>query len=606
MSGRKETIDEILGDLESLRGGVPSEDLYALEENIELFRSLRSFAGYLKWLLFRMPKIDSSRLLELSDFKIPKWEAILQKELLNIEKWKFPDIIGPLKKEVFRSIKELSDNDAKPVLVASVGSGGMEVERQLILRLKKEPVARPIIFVGIDGSQSSINGAFRNLAETDVRMVQTERLESANAGDLIREMNGERIAVIVHKGDALSLSKYFSEKSVDVLFYSKFIHHLSSGSRAGFVSSAVRVARRVVEWDDYRGFYMLVLAVIMNWKHPVLLNGAIFSCLRDPSKRTLRRERTENWRTRIFPLTGYLKTYDGPGTLREAEEKLVRSLGVAARLERQESNGRTIAYLTAGTGPPLLLIHGINIGWGQWHPNIAALAERFTVYAVDLPGAGNSGTLDYESVDFEKDYVETLEQFIIKKRLGDVRIIGHSFGGWIASEIARRGRVGVGKIALISPIGMTAYVPWRFRPITMKPVAALLSLVLKPNRKNLRKISAMLMAKDGLSEDFTEYYYRSVSEKGRSAHPFIFINSLCEPMRIKEELDLSGKLPDVRCPTLVVFGGSDPLLLADKNVPTVGLLPNSKLVVLPDTGHVPNMERADEFNSLMMDFFDQK
>ena len=70
------------------------------------------------------------------------------------------------------------------------------------------------------------------------------------------------------------------------------------------------------------------------------------------------------------------------------EQALLQTIGVQAQVKRIQVGRFHINYLTAGTGPPVMLIHGGNIGWGQWYPNIKTLAEHFSLYGIDLPGSG--------------------------------------------------------------------------------------------------------------------------------------------------------------------------------------------------------------------------
>lgn len=104
---RTEQINEILKDLKDLkkRG---FENQYALDENIKFFEALKTKWGFIKWLRKEMPKIDGSRLLELSDFSLGhgRWEAILQAELLEIEQWKFPDNLLQFRKTLLKQINE--------------------------------------------------------------------------------------------------------------------------------------------------------------------------------------------------------------------------------------------------------------------------------------------------------------------------------------------------------------------------------------------------------------------------------------------------------------------------------------------------------------------
>jgi len=103
-------LDEIIKDLEGLKSRGTFENVYAIDENIKFFKALHSLPRYIWWLIKEKPKIDGSRLLELSDFHLAdgKWESILQKELLEIEQWKFPDNLARFRKAMFFSLPRVT------------------------------------------------------------------------------------------------------------------------------------------------------------------------------------------------------------------------------------------------------------------------------------------------------------------------------------------------------------------------------------------------------------------------------------------------------------------------------------------------------------------
>ena len=74
----------------------------------------------------------------------------------------------------------------------------------------------------------------------------------------------------------------------------------------------------------------------------------------------------------------------------DTEKKLADSIDASIEIKQMDIGKHRINYAVAGQGPALLMIHGANFGWGMWYPNIPALAKHFTLYMIDLPGAGRS------------------------------------------------------------------------------------------------------------------------------------------------------------------------------------------------------------------------
>jgi pimeloyl-ACP methyl ester carboxylesterase len=93
----------------------------------------------------------------------------------------------------------------------------------------------------------------------------------------------------------------------------------------------------------------------------------------------------------------------------------------------------------AGTGPPLLLIHGLGLAWRCWKPVLAELEREHDVVAIDLPGFGAAPGLDGTPPTIDA-LCDRVEADLDREGLDAVHVAGNSLGGWVALELARRGR----------------------------------------------------------------------------------------------------------------------------------------------------------------------
>jgi len=117
--------------------------------------------------------------------------------------------------------------------------------------------------------------------------------------------------------------------------------------------------------------------------------------------------------------------------MNKAHNTIINNIGIPIQSNKFKINGHTIHYIKAGSGTPVVLVHGVNIGWGQWYKNIKALSKAFTVYAIDLPGSGKSSSIDFLHADLYRDFIDVLGKFvtiIVKK---EPHIIAHSIGAWV-------------------------------------------------------------------------------------------------------------------------------------------------------------------------------
>lgn len=289
-------------------------------------------------------------------------------------------------------------------------------------------------------------------------------------------------------------------------------------------------------------------------------------------------------------------------------EKKLRDKIEGLRSSTSRVGGFNIHHVEAGTGKPVILIHGANIGWGQWYKNIGALAKHFKVYAIDLPGAGKSSRLDFTDMDMDRDVVGVVADFIRQKNIVKPHIVGHSVGGWVAMKLALERSEVLGRLVLVNSLGFSDYVPWGYRPVSFYAGAKVLSkTVMSPTRDNMRKfLSDVLYNSDSISEDFVDYYHEAVLNDphggDKISHPFMLINRLFKPLRIRDEFVMRDFLPRISIDTLLVASDNDPLLPLSRQKEGMNMIPNARVEVFKHTGHVTPMERPEEFNNIVIGF----
>src|SRR5918992_4234493 len=116
------------------------------------------------------------------------------------------------------------------------------------------------------------------------------------------------------------------------------------------------------------------------------------------------------------------------------------------------SRGMDLDHHRGGTGEPLVLIHGIGHTWRGWKPMLPHLEPRFDVLAVDLPGFGHSPPLPAGTEPTPEALADAVERAMDEAGFDRAHVAGNSLGGWIALELARRGRALT--VTAISPAGL--------------------------------------------------------------------------------------------------------------------------------------------------------
>src|SRR5215207_5464517 len=94
-----------------------------------------------------------------------------------------------------------------------------------------------------------------------------------------------------------------------------------------------------------------------------------------------------------------------------------------------------LAYEVAGSGPPLILLHGLSGSGRWWGRNVPAFADSFRTYTVDLPGFGESRGVRWSRLD---DIADRLADWLVDEGLSHAHVAGHSLGGAVAARLAAR------------------------------------------------------------------------------------------------------------------------------------------------------------------------
>lgn len=297
MNARNQIISEIINDLESYKGN----NKYAIEENIIFFNSVKSRITFLKWLFFRAPNIDSSRLKELNDFPFSKWERELHIKLMEMERKKFPGMIEPLKQRLIEFILK-----EKPKVIVDLGSGAMEIDRQVLEELVRQNYKEKLIIIGIDKSSIAHELSKNNLADLQdyVEIIEADILTEETIDNY---RSGEKnLTVILCKNNIFSLDKDFKNSLFDLIFYSKFRHHLNGDEKEKLDYIVKKIGKKCIEYDDYKSWLLMIPQSLATWNSLVLMNGAIFSRLRDLTKQELIDRTKDNQEIYFFKVGSYL------------------------------------------------------------------------------------------------------------------------------------------------------------------------------------------------------------------------------------------------------------------------------------------------------------
>jgi pimeloyl-ACP methyl ester carboxylesterase len=248
-----------------------------------------------------------------------------------------------------------------------------------------------------------------------------------------------------------------------------------------------------------------------------------------------------------------------------------------------EVDGMRVHYRDEGTGPALLLLHGSNASLFTWEGWVRELAGSFRVISVDLPGHGLTGPHP-QSRYMPGDMAHFVEAFRARLGLERFHLAGNSMGGAVAWHYALLFPERVERLVLVNAVGYPRNEP---RPLIFRmfstPVLGELLSVVTPRdivESNLREVYGD--PSKVTDEQIDRYEAMLLREGNRQATR--------ERLRQGDDTGLWQRLKELRAPTLILWGEKDTWILPEYGKRFDEDLPDSRLVLYPDLGHVPMEE----------------
>jgi pimeloyl-ACP methyl ester carboxylesterase len=252
------------------------------------------------------------------------------------------------------------------------------------------------------------------------------------------------------------------------------------------------------------------------------------------------------------------------------------------------ADGLDIAYVCAGGGPPLVFVHSAGDDSRIWQPQLAGLADEFTVVAWDEPGAGRSS--DVPAGFGLADYANALGALIEALGLGPSHVAGLSWGGTVALELYRRRSDLVATLILAD-----TYAGWRGSlpeaEIASRVTGARAMLVASSDQ------SAPILA-GSFADEPPPRFVPLLREIAAGLRP----ESFGAQLDVMAKTDQRHLLPRIAVPTLLIWGERDvrsPLAVARQFELAI---PDARLVILPGAGHLSNLEQPESFSDAVRVF----
>ncbi len=287
----------------------------------------------------------------------------------------------------------------------------------------------------------------------------------------------------------------------------------------------------------------------------------------------------------LFGIYGAFYQPDIPRAVLEAKYAGVPSQFVVL------SEGTRVHYRDRGPrdAPVLLLLHGSNSSLFDWEPWSKILSDRFRVVTLDLPGHGLTGEVgsgDYS----EQGMTVFVKAFADKLGLGRFAVGGNSMGGVVAARFAEEYPDRVTHLIVVDGAGMqTSFgdrLPLAFR-LARTPVLNQLLLHITPRSLVVEGLNDAIVRKTALTDTMIDEYWDFARMTGTREATIA---------RFSQEPDnfVRDHIGALKAPTLILWGSEDRLIPVAAAHAWAKAIPGAKLIVYPDTGHLPMEEDAAE------------
>ncbi|WBB68645.1 alpha/beta fold hydrolase [Micromonospora sp. WMMD812] len=264
--------------------------------------------------------------------------------------------------------------------------------------------------------------------------------------------------------------------------------------------------------------------------------------------------------------------------------------------------GRRVRHRVDGDGPPVVLLHGIGRTLRDFTEQHELLAQGFRVHSVDLPGYGGSLPMAGPHglpglARFVGDYLDAVG---VDR---PAHMVGNSLGGAVAMQLAVTEPARVASLALVGSAGFGREVTLALRLLALRPLGRML---LRPNRNAARRVERALFHDPAFATAERIAYALEVARQPYAARVMLeTLRSLggFRGARPQWREELLTRVAELDVPTLVVWGDRDLILPAAHLDAARARLPRARTHLFRDCGHMPQIERAEEFHRLLLDFW---
>jgi pimeloyl-ACP methyl ester carboxylesterase len=260
--------------------------------------------------------------------------------------------------------------------------------------------------------------------------------------------------------------------------------------------------------------------------------------------------------------------------------------------------GHRVRYLRSGSGPALVLVHGLLGHSFSWRFTIPALTPHFTVYAPDVLGIGYSDRVPGLDCSMRASAAHMIE-FADAVGLRQFDLVGTSHGGALATIMAAESGGLIRRLALVAPVNPWSRAGWKRTGVIASPLGGWLfrTTFMRLDRLNSFVLTRLYADPSRIPPGTLQGYEEPLKIAGS-------VDYLLGVIRCwhRDVPALEPFYEKIRVPTLLVWGDRDPAVLPSSAAQVQRAIRGSELVMMPGVGHLPYEEAPEEFNRVLLEF----
>jgi pimeloyl-ACP methyl ester carboxylesterase len=274
------------------------------------------------------------------------------------------------------------------------------------------------------------------------------------------------------------------------------------------------------------------------------------------------------------------------------------------RLEHVTLHGHEMAFRRAGTGPALLLIHGIAGSSETWEPVLGLLARTHTVIAPDLVGHGGSAKPpgDYSL----GAHASALRDLLSVLGVGRVTVVGQSFGGGVAMQFSYQFPENCDRLVLVDSGGLGRELSWMLRLLTIPGVEYALPVLFPRIVRDKGNEMIGFLQRAGFRHPRAVEGWRAYASLAESENRMAFVRTL------RSVVDPGGQSVNAmdriylaaRMPTLIIWGARDSMIPVSHAHAAHEAMAGSRIEIIEGAGHFPHVEEPLRFVEILSEFME--